>query len=229
VRLTEANAPAAATPALTIVGVVPSVRQRTTTADPDPLVYVPLAAAPPVSARLILRGTASMPTGSVLRDALHEIDSELPLYRTLPMAQALDASQWNGRISEWLLNTIALVAVGLASLGLYAVIAHAVSQRTREIGIRVALGATRARIVSMVARQAATHFVIGVGTGVVCVFGFERLTKGPTAGPATGYQFTSASTLAAVAALLAIITAVASVAPAWRACRVDPARTLRES
>ena len=230
VRLSEANAPAAATPALPIVGVVPSVRQRTTTADPDPIVYVPLAAAPPVSARLLVRGTTSMPTGSSLRDALHEIDSELPLYRTLPMAQALDASQWNGRISEWLLNTIAIVAVGLASLGLYAVIAHAIAQRTREIGIRVALGATRARVVSMVARQAAMHFVLGVGTGVACVFGFARLTEGPAGAQVTpGYQITSASTLAAVAALLAVITAIASIAPAWRACRVDPARTLRES
>src|SRR5439155_6767711 len=72
VRLTEANAPAA--PALAIVGVVPSVRQRTTTADPDPIVYVPLAAAPPVSAVLFVRGNASMPTASLLRDALHEID-----------------------------------------------------------------------------------------------------------------------------------------------------------
>ncbi len=229
VRLTEANAPAETAPALTIVGVVPSVRQRTTTADPDPIVYVPLAAAAPVSSRLLVRGTASMPTGSSLRDALHEIDSELPLYRTLPMAQALDASRWNGRISEWLLNTIALVAVGLASFGLYAVIAHAILQRTREIGIRVALGATRARIVSMVARQASTHFAIGVGTGIACVFGFARLTEGPAAGQTTGYQFTSASTLAAVAVLLAIITTIASIAPAWRACRVDPARTLRES
>jgi predicted permease len=229
VRLAEANAPAAAAPALTIVGIVPSIRQRTTSADPDPIVYLPIAAVPSVSAVLLVRGTTATPAASTLRDALHEIDPELPLYRTLPMEEALDASQWNARISEWLLNTIALVAVGLASLGLYAVIAHAIVQRTREIGIRVALGATRARIVSMVARQATTHFVLGVGAGVACVFGFARLTEGPAGGQITGYQITSASTLAAVALLLAIITAVASIAPAWRACRVDPARTLRES
>ena len=92
-------------------------------------------------------------------------------------------------------------------------------------GSRTRLSATA----SMVARQAAVHFALGVGTGVACIFGFARLTSGSGSGQVTGYHLTSASTLAAVAALLAIITAIASIAPAWRACRVDPARTLRES
>jgi putative ABC transport system permease protein len=229
-RLTEPNLPAANAPPLTIVGVVPSIRQLTTSAGPDPLVYLPLAAAPPVSAVLFVRGAPdAAPAAAPLREALHDLDPELPLYRTMPMARALDASQWNGRVSEWLLYSITVVAVALASLGLYAVIAHAISHRTREIGIRVALGATRRRVVSLVARQAAVHFALGVGAGIACVFGFARLTAGDGAGPTAGYQITSASTLAAVAALLAAITAVASIAPAWRACRVDPAQTLRES
>jgi len=237
IRLNEPGVPAAAP--LTIVGVVPSVRQITTSADPDPIVYLPLSASPPVSAVLLVRGQpgptrsigrgATTPAAAPLRGALHEMDSELPLYRTMPMGDALDASQWNGRVSNWLLDSITVVAVLLASLGLYAVIAHAIVQRTREIGIRVALGATRARVVSMVARQAGLHFVLGVGAGVACVFGFALLTAGDGGGQVTGYQMTSASTLAAVSVLLAAITAAASIAPAWRACRVDPARTLRES
>jgi predicted permease len=244
-RLTEPNVPAADAPPLTIVGIVPSIRQRTTSADPDPIVYLPLAAAPPVSAVLFVRGQPSLartdasfgsagtsgaaPTASVIRDALHDIDPELPLYRTMSMAQALDGSRWNARVSEWLLYSITVVAIALASLGLYAVIAHAILQRTRELGIRIALGATRGRVVSMVARQSAVHFALGIAAGLVCVFAFARLTEGPNGGQITGYQITSASTLAAVAVLLGVITAVASIAPAWRACRVDPARTLRES
>jgi ABC-type antimicrobial peptide transport system permease subunit len=147
----------------------------------------------------------------------------------MPMADALDASQWNGRVSEGLLNSITVVAVMLASLGLYAVIAHAIVQRTREIGIRVALGATRARIITMVARQAGLHLLLGVCAGIACVFAFARLTSGGEGGgPVSGYQMTSMSTLGAVALVLGIITAIASIAPAWRACRIDPARTLRE-
>ena len=230
VRLTEPNVPASEAPALTIVGVAPSVRQRTTSADPDPVVYLPLAAAPPTSAALLVRSAAGpAPTVAGLRAALDGVDRELPLYRTMPMAQALDASQWNGRVSELLLHTITALAIALAGVGLYAVIAHAVLQRTREIGVRVALGATRGRVVSMVARQAAVHFAIGTAAGVVCIFGFARLTSGGGGGQVTGYQTTSPSTLAAVALLLAAITAVASIAPAWRACSVDPARALRES
>jgi len=229
-RLMEPNVPAADAPPLTIVGVVPSIRQRTTSADPDPIVYLPLAAAPPISAVMFVRGTAdAAPTAAAIRDALRDIDPELPLYRTMSMAQAIDGSRWNARVSEWLLYSITAVAIGLASLGLYAVIAHAILQRTREIGIRIALGATRGRVVSMVARQSALHFALGIAAGVVCVFAFARLTEGPNGGRVTGYQITSASTLAAVAVLLGVITAVASIAPAWRACRVDPARTLRES
>ena len=81
----------------------------------------------------------------------------------------------------------------------------------------------------MVARQAAMHFAFGMAAGVACIYLFARLTAGDGGGQVTGYQTTSASTLAAVAVLLAAITAVASIAPAWRACSVDPARALRES
>ena len=228
-RLTEPNVPAADAPALTIVGIVPPVRQRTQWADPDPIVYLPIAAAPPVSAALLVRSApGSTTTGAALRAALDDVDRELPLYRTMGMRNAIDASQWNGRVSELLLNTITALAIALAGVGLYAVIAHAMLQRTREIGVRVALGATRGRIVSMVARQAATHFAAGIAAGIVCIFAFAKATAGDGGGQVTGYQTTSASTLAVVALLLAAITAIASIAPAWRACRLDPARALHE-
>ena len=229
VRLTEPNVPAADAPPVTIVGIAPPIRQRTQPFDPDPLVYIPLAAAPPASAALLVRGAAgSPPTGAALRAALDEVDRELPLYRTMGMAAAIEGAQWNGRVSELLLYGIAALAVALAGVGLYAVIAHAMLQRTREIAVRVALGATEGRIVSMVARQAAMHVSLGTAAGFVCIFAFAKATSGGGGGQFTGYQTTSASTLAVVALLLAAIAAMASIVPAWRACSIDPAQALRE-
>jgi hypothetical protein len=233
-RLTEPSVPAAQGSLLTIIGVAPAIRQRTTartqSADPDPIVYLPLSGSPPVSAVLFLRGWSdAVSTGPLLRDALRALDPELPLYRTMPMAQALGASQWAGRVSSLLLYGIAVVTVCLAIIGLYAVIAHAVVQRTREIGVRLALGAQRSRLLAMVARHAATHLMFGVTAGLAFVFGFARLVGSGGGDGAAGRDFTEPVTLAAVIGLLAIITVVASIAPAWRASRIDPAQVLRES
>jgi len=145
------------------------------------------------------------------------------------MAQALDASQWNGRVSTLLLYGIALVAVCLALIGLYAVIAHAVVQRTREIAIRLALGARRSHLLAIVARHGAICFTFGVAAGLAFVFGFARLVGSGGGGETSIRAYTEPVTLAAVVVLLAIVTAVASIAPAWRASRIDPARVLRES
>jgi predicted permease len=226
IRLNEPAAPAPRAAWSTIVGIAPTVRQRSLP-DPDPIVYVPLRGAPPVSAVLIVRGPNSVAAiGSLLRDAVRGIDPELPLYRVMSMDQALTDAQWNGRVSEYLLNTIAFVAVCLAAIGLYAVMAHAVVQRTREIGIRLALGARSRHVLSMVLRHASVQFVFGLIAGVGCTFAFERLVGGGGAGT-LGYRMSDPLTLAAVALLLALITAVASIAPMLRATRVDPAVSLR--
>src|SRR5206468_1067438 len=107
-RLTEPTVPAAQGSPFTVIGVAPAIRQRTTartqSADPDPIVYLPLSGGPPVSAVLFLRGWSDpVSTGPLLRDALRALDPELPVYRTMPMAQALGASQWAGRVSSLLL------------------------------------------------------------------------------------------------------------------------------
>jgi hypothetical protein len=229
VRLLEPNLPAAAAVPLTIVGIARTIRQRTQSADPDPIVYLPLIAAPPVSAVLFVRGAQDAAAGAqALREAFRGLDPELPLYRTLPLAAALDASQWNGRVSTLLLYGIAIVAVCLAAIGLYAVIAHGVAQQTREIGIRAALGATRARLLALVARRATWHFALGLAAGIACTFTFARLIARGGGDPGSGHQMTDPLTLAPVAVLLAMITALASIVPAWRATRIDPARVLHD-
>src|SRR5581483_7339826 len=231
IRLTEPNVPPAAAEALTIVGISPVIRQRPQLADPDPIVYVPLAAAPPASAAILVR-SASDPAALAgpVREAVRGLDAALPLYRTMPMEAALDASQWNGRVSNLLLLIIAGAAVVLATLGLYAVIANAVEQRTREIGIRVALGAGRARLVGMVASRAAFYLALGVTAGIGCSIAWERSVSSGGGGAgtrATGFSATDPLTVAAAVALLAAITLVASIVPAWSATRVDPIVALR--
>jgi predicted permease len=226
--LSDPVAPAAPPSWLTVVGVVPSVRQRPQATEPDSIVYLPLAAAPPASGVLFVRGGGATSSAPELREAVRVIDPELPLYRTLPMAQALDASNWQGRVSEFLLNGIVVVAICLAGIGLYAVMAHTVLQRTREIGIRVALGARRRGLVAMMARSAVAYLAFGSAAGLLCVAGFARLMESGAGSGSAPYQLSDPATSMAAVGLLALITAVASIAPAWRATRVDPGRVLRE-
>ncbi len=216
-------------PSMTIVGVAPVIRQRTMSVDADPLVYVPMAAAPPVSAVLLLRApSAGTALVAPLREVVRAMDTELPLYRTLSMREALDVSQWNARVSEVLLYGIAVVAVCLAALGLYAILSYATLLRGRELGIRMALGAGSARMIGLVARDAATYLALGSLAGVACVYGFNRLTV--NGGTVRGEpQLTDPWTLVAAAGLLTAVAMVASAAPAWRATRVDPCQILRDS
>jgi predicted permease len=225
IRLKEAGSPAW-TASLAVIGVAPTVRQRGLP-DPDPVVYLPLRAAPPLSTIIVVRTpSASTAMAPTLRDTVRAIDPELPLYRIMSMEQALTESQWNGRVSNMIITAIAFVALCLAAVGLYAVMAHAVAQRTQEIGVRMALGAERRHVVWIVARRAAAQLGLGILGGVACTLGWERLFG---AGVATqgGHRMSDPMNLAAVSAVLAVVTIVACLSPAWRAIRVDPVVALR--
>jgi putative ABC transport system permease protein len=226
IRLADASAANVAPPWLTIVGISPTVRQRSLP-DPDPVVYLPLGGAPPASANVIVR-TASEPAaiGPALREAVRGVDPDVPLHRLMPLEQALTESQWNARVSNMIISGIVLVALGLAAVGLYAVIAHAVVQRTQEIGIRVALGAGTPHLVGIVVRRATAQLALGLAAGVACIVAWERAF--PAASVAeSGYRLSDPVSLAAVSFVLVAVSAVASVAPAWRAAHLDPVIALR--
>ncbi len=226
IRLTETRAPNGTAPWLTIVGVSAIVRQRSTS-DPDPIVYLPLNAGPPTSARLIVRAPrAAAVVAPLLRDAVRAIDPDLPLYRTMSMDQALAESQWNGRVSAVILDGIVLVAICLAGVGVYAVTSYAVVQRTHEIGIRMALGARRQHIVAIVLRRAAAQLGIGLLTGVACMRAWERLF-GEGGSRTVFYHLTDPINLIGVAALLTLIAGIACVLPARRAVALDPLVSVR--
>jgi putative ABC transport system permease protein len=224
IRLKEPSASGSRPPWLAIVGVSPTVRQRGLP-DPDPVVYLPLRAAPPTSAVVIVRSPSqSTAIAPSLREAVRAIDPDLPLYRIMSMEQALTESQWNGRVSNMIITSIAFVALCLAAVGLYAVTSQAVAQRTHEIGIRMALGAERTHVVQIVLRRAMAQLALGIAAGAGCTLGWERMFGGGAAG---GARMSDPMNLVAVSALLIGVALIACLSPAWRATRVDPVIALR--
>jgi predicted permease len=207
-------------PWLTIVGISPTVRQRALP-DPDPVVYVPFRATAPATAVLLVRGHddpgAIVP---LLREEVRALDPNLPLYRAMTLQQAAWESGWNGRVSAGLITTIAFIALGLATIGLSASTAHAVVQRTREIGIRVALGARPGQVMVLILRRGLLQIGAGLAAGAVCAFIWERLFGAPG-------TLTAAENLLAVAAVLIVVAGGACLWPARRAARLDPVRALR--
>lgn len=222
IRLTARNAPAQET-AWIIVGIAPNVRQHPQP-DPNPVVYTPFRAAAPATAMLLVRGSGHQAAlTAFLREQVLALDPDVPLYRMQTMAQVIDDAEWNGRISARLIYTLTFIAFAVSLVGLYAVTAHAVSQRTQEIGIRTALGARPTQVAGLVLRRAAGLALLGLIAGVGCTIAFD----------ATFYsgridlRFTRPSVLIPVCALLALVTLIACVVPVRRATRLDPLLALR--
>lgn len=211
-------------PWLTIVGVAPVLRQRMAT-EPDPLVYLPLGAAPPSSAAIIVRSaTAPEALAPLLRAEVRALDPELPVYRVMTMARVVDDARWNPRLGANLLTIIAMIAFALASVGLYAVTSHAVAQRTQEIGIRVALGASTREVAWLVLRRALNQLAVGLVAGLVCTYAFDRFASG---GPPEPTSFMNPGVILPAMAALVAMTLLASLTPIVRATRLDPLIALR--
>ena len=161
----------------------------------------------------------------VLVSTLHGIDPSLGAYGEMTMQQQMDSSQaaLMHSFSTWLVGGFAAMALVLSVVGLYGVIAYSVSQRTREIGVRMALGAQRATVYQMVMRQAARLTFIGVGAGLACAIGASMLMRNVLFGVAAW----DIQTLAAVAVVLGLASLLASFLPARRAASVNPCDALR--
>jgi putative ABC transport system permease protein len=214
----------------TIVGIVGDVRHRGLDTDPRPEIYLPHAQFPAGTGtalrtlRLVLR-TETDParfTGA-LRAAVAELDPEIPLAEVQTMEEALGAWAAERRLTMLLVGGFALLALTLGAVGVYGVIAHLVVQRTREIGIRIALGAVPREILQLVIAQGAWLAGLGIVAGMLGALAVTRLL--------TGLLFqvrpTDPVTFAGTALLLALVAAAASLIPALRATRVDPIEALR--
>jgi predicted permease len=210
---------------MTIVGVVNNIRQRTLqTGQFDPVVYVPLAGNPPGRTNIIVR--SNLETGrlaSVLREQVRAIDADLPLYDVRTVDEQLAMSRWPQRVFGSMFAIFAAIALVLAVVGLYAVTAYSVTQRTQEIGVRLALGARAREIWWLVTRRASGQLAAGVAIGGAGAVAAARVLPSVLAGTG-GVDWL---TLIGIAGLLLLIGLAACLIPARRAMRLDPVVALR--
>lgn len=157
------------------------------------------------------------------RQQVSGIDSNVPLYQVETLESALAESVAPRRFNLLVLSSFAAVAVLLAFIGIYGVIAYLVAQRTREIGIRVALGATRIDMARIVMRQGLAIVGIGLAAGILAALGLSQVMSTLL----YGVKPNDPLTLLTVAASLAIVALLACLGPSWRATRVDPMVALR--
>ena len=156
---------------------------------------------------------------------IHQIDPGIATYAESTMTDTINNSQsaYLHRSSAWLVGGFAVLALLLGVVGLYGVVAYSVSQRTREIGVRMAVGAERTSVYLLVLKQAGKLTVIGIMTGLICSVGAAMLMRKLL----FGTQAWDAATLASVAVILAVSAMLASYLPAHRAASVNPADALR--
>ena len=218
-----------------IVGVVPHVKQWGLDSDEKESLraelYFPYMQLPDEAMQLSWNGAGVMlrfdprnlSIGDSLRTAVKRMSDEHVMARTQTMDEIISASLASQRFSTTVLGIFAALALGLASIGIYGVISYLVGQRTREIGIRIALGANGFDVLCMVLRHGMKMTLIGVVTGIAAALGLTRLMGSLL----FGVSATDPLTFFCVAALLAVVAAAACYIPTRRAMRVDPMVALR--
>ncbi|MGH9350453.1 MAG: ABC transporter permease [Vicinamibacterales bacterium] len=207
-----------------IVGIVGDVREHGLDEDYPPEIYLPMRQWPVVRMTMVARTTVP-PLGlaAELTQAVHDVDANLPVSNIRTVQDVVSESIAQPRFYMLLLATFAAVALVLAAIGIFGVMSYTVSQRTREIGIRMALGAQGGRVVSMVVGQAMLLAAAGLALGLAAALALSRTM--------TTLLFdlspTDPMTFAIVAAVLALVAFLASYVPARRAAGVDPIQALR--
>jgi putative ABC transport system permease protein len=212
---------------MTVVGVVGDVRGAGLDADDAPAFYTPLSQERRswrtwmyVTARTALPTAVAMAPAQA---AVARADRDVPITRVRTMDALMTASWGDRRFNLWLLAAFALLALTLAGVGIHGVISYAVARRTREIGVRMALGARAPEVLGLVLRQGLLLAGLGVLAGLAGALALRRVVAGMLFGVAPSDPLT----LAAVAAVLLAVALVACYAPARRAANVDPAVALR--
>jgi ABC-type antimicrobial peptide transport system permease subunit len=207
-----------------VVGIVGDVREWGLDVPARPTAYFSALQVAPGTTSLAVR-TRAAPTALLasLRVELAQVDASLPLFEVAPLTEVVDASVGQRSVTLALMLGFAVLALGLAALGLYGVIAYGVAQRSREVGIRLALGARPAQVLRLVVGQGLRLTLAGVALGLVLALGLGRLLGGLLYGVAPSDPLT----LLTVPLLLAGVALLASWVPARRATRVDPASSLR--
>ena len=224
------STPDTSTRYITIVGVVGHTKHEGLDAEPRVQMYLnalqPTAFGGGAGRLDVVVRTTGDPKQQVgaIRNAIRDIDRDLPMARVTTMDDLVSTSMGQRRLSTILLGVFAALALLLASLGIYGVMSYAVAQRTRELGVRVALGATRENVLGLVLRQGMTLALIGAGFGLLGAFALTRLI----ASQLYAVKATDPVTFASVTLLLLAVAIGATLVPAVRATRIDPLVALRE-
>jgi ABC-type lipoprotein release transport system permease subunit len=211
---------------MTVIGVTGRVKQYTLDG-PEPRIamYHWHKQRPGRTLSVVVRGSTSDPAllAPPVRDAVRELDPDLPIYGVKTMDERVGESLAQRRFAVALLSLFAMLAFGLAAIGTYGVISYLVSQGTREIGIRMALGATPENVSGMVVRSGLTMAVVGIAVGLGGAFVVTRFMHSLLFGVAP----TDPVTFAAMTGGLLLMSLVAAYVPARRAARIDPVVSLR--
>jgi hypothetical protein len=217
-------------PWLTIVGIVEDVQFRSLADAPRPAWYLPLPQMPlslgaPIRSFTVAVRSAADPAALApeLRDAVAGLDRTLPVIGLRPMERVIAESVDTRRFAMTILGAFAMLALTLGGIGIYGVLAYAVARRTRELGIRVALGAGRRQLTAIVLAQGLRIVAVGIVVGLAGAVLATRVIRGLL----FRVSATDPATYAAIAAVVCAIALVACLVPLWRALRVDPVRALR--
>ena len=209
----------------TVVGLARDTKYRNLREKTRMVMYLPIAQHYTAAANLVVR--TSMPAAQVvdaLRAQVRAIDSAMPLYNIRTLAEHVDRSLYLDRLRANLIGSLAVLALILAAIGIYAVLSYTIAERTREVGVRLALGAQPIAVLRMLLATGARVAVIGIGAGLI----LSMMLTGVVANQLYGLTATDPLTMAGASAMLFAVALLASFIPAWRATRIDPVVALRQ-
>jgi predicted permease len=207
-----------------IIGVAKNGKYWSLGEDPQAFLYFPMERDYDSNAALVVSSTADpRPLINAIRAQVQQMDPNLPVFDIKTMDQHMRLSLLPFQAGAWVAGTFAFLALALAGLGLYGVMAYSVSQRTREIGLRMALGASSPNVLGLIVKEGARLALIGLGIGLAGALLLTRLMSSVL----YGVSATDVETFVAVPLLLAAVVLLACYVPARRAVKVDPMIALR--
>ena len=208
---------------VTIIGIAPNIRHDTGL--PAPLVYLPVSAQPPASMSVLLQSSVdTAATTRQLRETVLGLDQHLPVYQVVTLERALYDVGWNIRVAGRLVGVFSFIVLLLSTVGLYAATAHSVSQRSKEIGIRMAIGARPGQVGRWVLSGAALHVALGLLFGIAATHAWDQAFS---SGIAVG-DFADPRALIPIVLVLALAMVIACAIPLRHAVKLDPVKTLRQ-
>jgi predicted permease len=212
-------------PFWTVVGVAADGKYETLGEDPKPALFRPLLRDYNTTVTLAARTTGGDPNAVIaaLRREVQELDPTLPLYEVKTLEEHMRVPLFPARAAAVILGSFGALALLLAAVGIYGVMSYAVAGRTREIGVRMALGASRRNVLGLIVGQGMALALIGLGAGLLAALAAARLLTGLLYGVSPGDPLT----FAAVVLLLSLVALLACYVPARRATKVDPMVALR--